>query len=116
MTGRFAATSTWPGTSGRSTRTSHRCPTIRTIRSPQNITTSLCVDHREQGMRHVQSPRGRIVHIHRNGFTLIELLVVVTVIVALLAMLAPALDKAVYQAELAVCAANLRTIASAATG
>jgi hypothetical protein len=34
------------------------------------------------------------------------LLVVVTVIVVLLAMLAPALDQAVYQAELAVCAAR----------
>src|ERR1041385_7231650 len=42
-----------------------------------------------------------------DGFTLIELLVVITVIVTLLAMLAPALDQAVYQAELAVCAAQL---------
>jgi prepilin-type N-terminal cleavage/methylation domain-containing protein len=42
-----------------------------------------------------------------NAFTLIELLVVITIIVVLLALLTPALDKAIYQAELAVCAANL---------
>jgi prepilin-type N-terminal cleavage/methylation domain-containing protein len=43
----------------------------------------------------------------RSGFTLIELLVVVTIIVILLALLAPALDKAVEQAERAVCASRL---------
>ena len=42
-----------------------------------------------------------------RGFTLIELLVVVTIIVLLLALLAPALDKAIYQSELAVCAAQM---------
>lgn len=42
------------------------------------------------------------------GFTLIELLVVITIIVVLLAMLAPALDKAIYEAELTVCGAKLR--------
>ena len=41
-----------------------------------------------------------------SGFTLVELLVVVTIIVVLLALLVPALDRAVYQAELALCAAN----------
>ena len=40
------------------------------------------------------------------GFTLVELLVVVTIIVAMLALLAPALDRAMYQAELAVCGAQ----------
>ena len=47
---------------------------------------------------------------HRTGFTIVELLVVITVIVVLLAVLAPALDKAVYEAELAVCGANLHGI------
>jgi prepilin-type N-terminal cleavage/methylation domain-containing protein len=51
----------------------------------------------------------------RCAFTLIELLVVVTIIVVLLALLTPALDKAIYQAELAVCGAHLRTIATGAT-
>jgi prepilin-type N-terminal cleavage/methylation domain-containing protein len=45
-----------------------------------------------------------------HGFTLIELLVVITIIVVLLALLTPALDKAIYQAELAVCAANMHGV------
>ena len=49
-----------------------------------------------------------------DGFTLIELLVVVTIIAVLLAMLTPALDKAVYQAELVRCAAQLRGVGGAA--
>lgn len=50
---------------------------------------------------------------HRvRAFTLIELLVVITIIVVLLALLVPALDKAVYQAELAVCGGNLHTTAA----
>lgn len=40
------------------------------------------------------------------AFTLVELLVVITIIVILLALLAPALDRAVYAAELAVCGTN----------
>jgi prepilin-type N-terminal cleavage/methylation domain-containing protein len=50
----------------------------------------------------------------RSGFTLVELLVVVAIIVVLLALLAPALDQAIYQAELTVCAAQQRTIGQAA--
>jgi prepilin-type N-terminal cleavage/methylation domain-containing protein len=48
----------------------------------------------------------------KKGFTLVELLVVITIIVILLALLAPALDQAIYQAELAVCGANQRATAS----
>jgi len=46
------------------------------------------------------SPRPR-------AFTLVELLVVITIIVVLLALLTPAMDRAIYYAELAVCAARL---------
>jgi len=46
----------------------------------------------------------------RTAFTLVELLVVVTILVVLLALLAPALDKAIYQAELAVCGARLKAL------
>jgi prepilin-type N-terminal cleavage/methylation domain-containing protein len=48
-----------------------------------------------------------------KAFTLIELLVVVTVIVTLLALLTPALDRAIYQAELVVCAANKGALGTA---
>jgi len=47
-----------------------------------------------------------------RAFTVVELLVVITIIVVLLALLAPAVDKAVYQAELAACAAKQRGITS----
>src|SRR5688500_17775374 len=50
-----------------------------------------------------------------RGFTVVELLVVVTIVVMLLALLAPALDKAVYQAELTMCAARLKAHATSAT-
>lgn len=51
----------------------------------------------------------------RKAFTLIELLVVITVIVVLLALLMPALDQAVYQAELVRCASQERLIVSGVT-
>ena len=51
----------------------------------------------------------------RSAFTLIELLVVVTIIVVLLALLTPAMDRAVYQAELAACGAKLKAIGGGAT-
>jgi len=44
----------------------------------------------------------------RRAFTLVELLVVVAVVTVLLALLAPALDKAVEQAERTLCASNQR--------
>jgi hypothetical protein len=49
-----------------------------------------------------------------RGFTLVELLVLITIIVVLLAMLAPALDRAIYAAELVSCAAQQDGIASGA--
>lgn len=48
------------------------------------------------------------------GFTLIELLVVITIIVVLLAMLVPALDRAIYQAGLVACGAQLDGVAMGA--
>lgn len=48
-----------------------------------------------------------------RGFTLIELLVVVTIIVVLLALLTPALDKAIEQANIAVCGSHLKGIGQA---
>jgi len=50
----------------------------------------------------------------RRAFTLIELLVVITILVVLLALLAPAMDRAVYQAELAVCGTRLHGISNGA--
>lgn len=46
----------------------------------------------------------------RRAFTLIELLVVVTIIVVLLALLAPGLEKAIKAAEQAKCLANMKAI------
>ena len=45
------------------------------------------------------------------AFTLVELLVVIAILVVLLALLAPAMDQAIYQAELALCASRLDAIA-----
>ena len=52
----------------------------------------------------------------RPAFSLVELLVVITVIVMLLALLAPAMDTAIEQAQRAVCGANLHAIQAAMTG
>jgi hypothetical protein len=52
----------------------------------------------------------------RTAFTLVELLVVITIIIVLLALLVPALDRAVYVAELVVCASQTRNIAMGVTG
>jgi prepilin-type N-terminal cleavage/methylation domain-containing protein len=50
-----------------------------------------------------------------RAFTLVELLVVITIIVILLALLTPALDKAMYAAEMARCGAQLKGIATGGT-
>jgi prepilin-type N-terminal cleavage/methylation domain-containing protein len=47
----------------------------------------------------------------RHAFTLVELMVVVTIIIILLAFLAPAMETAIYQAELVRCAANQNGLA-----
>jgi len=44
---------------------------------------------------------------NRRGFTIVELLVVTTIIVVLLALLAPAMNRAIYQAELLMCSTRL---------
>jgi prepilin-type N-terminal cleavage/methylation domain-containing protein len=46
-----------------------------------------------------------------KAFTLVELLVVITIIVILLALLAPAMDQAIYQAELATCGTRMNATA-----
>ena len=46
----------------------------------------------------------------QKGFTIVELLVVITIIVVMLALLAPALDKAVYQTELALCGSKIHAV------
>jgi prepilin-type N-terminal cleavage/methylation domain-containing protein len=51
----------------------------------------------------------------KKAFTLVELLVVVTIIVVLLSLLLPAMGKAIYQANLAVCGTRQRTVAAAVT-
>lgn len=43
-----------------------------------------------------------------RAFTLIELLVVITIIAVLLSLLAPAMDRAIYQSELVACASKLK--------
>src|SRR5687767_12600186 len=66
----------------------------------------------------VRPGSGRAGRVRRGGskaFSLVELLVVVTIITVLMALLAPAMDQAIYQAELAVCGANQRTTAGAVT-
>lgn len=49
-----------------------------------------------------------------RAFTLIELLVVITIIVVLLALLVPSMDKAIYAAEKLQCLTNQRAIVQAA--
>jgi hypothetical protein len=50
-----------------------------------------------------------------RAFTIVELLVSVTLIVLLLALLAPALDRAIYRSELTLCATNMKAFGTAAT-
>jgi len=58
------------------------------------------------------NPKRSDEHTANRGFTLVELLVVVSIIAMLLALLTPALDQAIYQAELTVCGAGLDSIAT----
>ena len=64
---------------------------------PRNHTTRIPVSWRSDASR---------------AFTLIELLVVVTIIVVLLALLTPAVDRAIYQAEMLRCMTNRRLLAT----
>lgn len=50
-----------------------------------------------------------------RGFTLVELLVVIAIMVVLLALLVPAMDQAVYQAELSVCGGRLKAFGTGVT-
>src|SRR5687768_17021008 len=52
----------------------------------------------------------------RSAFSLVELLVVITIMVVLLSLLTPAMEQAVYQAELATCAANLDAMGTGLAG
>jgi len=51
----------------------------------------------------------------KAAFTLVELLVVITIIVVLLALLMPAMSRAVYEAQLTVCSTQLRNIGAGVT-
>ena len=55
------------------------------------------------------------MHKRLRGFTLIELLVVMTTIVVLLSLVAAAVERAIYRAELAVCATRLHGTANGLT-
>jgi prepilin-type N-terminal cleavage/methylation domain-containing protein len=57
-----------------------------------------------------------VMRMRRHGFTLIELLVVVAIIVALLAILLPSMNRAVALAERAICVSNQRQIMGGALG
>ena len=50
-----------------------------------------------------------------RGFTLVELLVVITILVLLLALLAPAMEVAIYRAELTICGTRQKAVAGAMT-
>ena len=52
---------------------------------------------------------------NRRAFTLIELLVVVAIIVALIAILLPAMGRAIYTANLAICGSHIKQIGLGAT-
>src|SRR4051812_20866198 len=50
---------------------------------------------------------------HRPAFSLVEMLIVIGILIVLLALLLPAMNRAREQSRRAVCAANLRNIGAA---
>jgi len=51
--------------------------------------------------------------LHRTGFTIVELLVIISLVTILLALLAPAVDRAVELAQRTVCASNQDQVGAA---
>lgn len=70
----------------------------------------ICTPNENRGNCGAIVDRGQMSKSVDGGFTLIELLVVVAIIIALLAILMPAMNKALGVAEMAQCGSNERQI------
>src|SRR5688500_1632441 len=57
----------------------------------------------------MQPLRSPFIDMRKLAFTLVELLVVIAIIVVLISLLAPALDRAGYEAQLVQCGAKMKT-------